>query len=155
MKRKFEEIPIEVSPRQSSTDLTNLINSTLEKYTSASGFNPKTAAKIKLNFVGELTYETVWQINNILGKKRRDIFTDLKKYNIMQLIWVTSDISEDLEHPSSAGIIEDYILENPDEEFKTFVKEKLRDDETDLDLEKLTHFGMEAIKKALVIHKEE
>ncbi|MFX1275936.1 MAG: hypothetical protein ACFFAT_12895, partial [Promethearchaeota archaeon] len=108
------------------------------------------------NFTGEMTFEKVWQINDIMVRIRRECFSQTEKYNIMQLLWKTSDFSEFIEDDISPGIIEDYILEEPDEEFKQFVIEKLSDDKSQFNVDKLTRFGMSAIKKALsVMDKEE
>jgi len=41
----------------------------------------------------------------------------------LQIIWKIFDLSESFEDDISPGIIQDYILEHPDEEFKTFVSE--------------------------------
>ncbi|MFX0073598.1 MAG: hypothetical protein ACFFAO_21175, partial [Candidatus Hermodarchaeota archaeon] len=109
----------------------------------------QTSARLKFNFIGEMTYEKNWQINDIMSKTRRDIFSQSEKFNILQLIWEISDVSEMRENDISPGIIEDYILEHPDDEFKQFVEEKLSDEKSNFNIEKLTQFGIGAIKKAL------
>ena len=103
-----------------------------------------------------MTFEKLWQINDLMIKLRRDCFSQTDKYNILQLIWQVSDISEIIEADISPGIVEDYILENPEEEFNNFVKEKLAEDKTQFNVEKLTQFGLSAIKSALrIMDKEE
>jgi hypothetical protein len=52
-------------------------------------------------------------------------------------------------------IIQYYILETPDEEFKTFIEEKLKDDRSQFNVDKLTKFGIEAIKNALKMMDKE
>ena len=42
-----------------------------------------------------------------------------------------------------------FILENPDEEFGDYVSEKLSEEKSQYNVEKLTMFGMDAIKNAL------
>ncbi|MFX1384089.1 MAG: exonuclease SbcCD subunit D [Promethearchaeota archaeon] len=154
--RLFDIITINVSPQETSEELERKINRELKKCVSNDGFNPKTAARLKINFTGEMTFEKVWQINDIMVRIRRECFSQTEKYNIMQLLWKTSDFSEFIEDDISPGIIEDYILEEPDEEFKQFVIEKLSDDKSQFNVDKLTRFGMSAIKKALsVMDKEE
>ena len=133
----------------------NLIYRELDKFITKEGFNSKTSARLKLSFVGEITYEKNWQINELISKIRRDCFSQPEKYNILQLIWKISDISENFEHDISAGMIQDYILEKPDDEFKEFVQEILRQDKTQYNLDKLSEFGMKAIKKALKIMEKE
>jgi DNA repair exonuclease SbcCD nuclease subunit len=154
--RPFEMVDIEVTPKDSSEELRGAITRELNKYTDSEGFNPKTSARLKFNFVGEMTFEKVWQINDLMIKLRRKCFSEEETYNIFQLIWQTVDISEYSENDVSPGIIEDYILDNPEQEFKGFVNEKLSNEKTKFDVEKLTFFGMGAIKSALkILDKEE
>ncbi|MFX1463113.1 MAG: exonuclease SbcCD subunit D [Promethearchaeota archaeon] len=155
LERPFEIIQIDTNPKQSTKDLENQIYRELDKFITKEGFNSKTSARLKLSFVGEITYEKNWQINELISKIRRDCFSQPEKYNILQLIWKISDISENFEHDISAGMIQDYILEKPDDEFKEFVQEKLREDKTQYNLDKLSEFGMKAIKKALKIMEKE
>jgi DNA repair exonuclease SbcCD nuclease subunit len=149
LKRRFEIVQIEVNPKQSSTDLQNKILNELDAFKNEIGFNPKTAARLKVNFTGEITFEKNWQINELMSSIRRDCFSEFEKYNILQLIWKVVDISELLEDDSSAGRIQEYILEKPDEEFKTFVNEKLNEEQSNYNVDKLTQIGMRALKKAL------
>ena len=103
-----------------------------------------------------MTYEKAWLINEVMTIIRRDCFSQPEKYNILQLIWQTSDVSEIIEDDVSAGLIEDYILEKPDDDFKKFVEEKLSDEKSQFNVDKLTDFGMKAIKKALnIMEKDE
>ena len=102
-----------------------------------------------------MTYEKIWLINDLMIRIRRDCFSQPEKNNIFQLIWKISDISEIIENDISPGIIEDYILEKPDEEFRDFVNEKLSAQKSQFDVDKLTKFGMEAIKNALKIMDKE
>jgi DNA repair exonuclease SbcCD nuclease subunit len=148
-KRAFAIIPIEVFPAQSSIDLQNKIKNELDVYKKDNGFDPKTAARLKVNFTGEITFEKNWQINELMAGIRRDCFSEIEKYNILQLIWNVFDISEDLEDDISAGRIQDYILEKPDDEFKTFVNEKLNEEQSNYNVDKLAQLGMKALKKAL------
>ena len=148
-KRAFEIVTIDANPDQSSIDLQNLIMKELKKYIDEGGFNPKTAARLKFNFSGEITFEKNWQINEIMSRIRRDCFSEPEKNNILQLIWKIDDISEKYEDDISAGRIHDYILEKPDAEFKTFVNEKLTEEESKFNVDKLTQYGMRALKKAL------
>ncbi len=154
--RPFEIISINISPQESSEELRNNVNKELINYISKDGFDPKTSARLKMNFTGELTFEKLWQINDLMVKLRRECFSQTDKYNILQLIWQVSDISETIEDDISPGIIEDYILEKPEEEFNNFVKEKLTEESTQFNVEKLTQFGLSAIKSALrIMDKEE
>ncbi len=155
LKRPFEVIEIKISPQDSLIDLTNSINEVLNEYISDGGFDPITSARLKLNFIGEMTFEKNWQINDLMSKIRRDTFSKADKFNILQLIWHISDISELIEDEIGPGIVQDYILDKPEEEFKIFVEEKLRDDKSQFNIDKLTKFGMEAIKKALKIMDKE
>jgi DNA repair exonuclease SbcCD nuclease subunit len=155
LKRSFELVQIEPNPKESRSDLERRIQSEISKFITKEGFNPETSARLKFNFVGEMTYEKTWQINELMLKIRRDCFSHSEKFNILQLIWKISDISESFEDDISVGIIQDYILEKPDNEFKTFVQEKLSEDKTQYDVNKLTEFGMKAIRKALQIMEKE
>ena len=149
LKRRFEIIQIEVNPNLSSIDLHNKILGELDAFKSEFGFDPKTAARLKVNFTGEISFEKNWQINELMSSIRRDCFSEIEKYNILQLIWKVVDISESLEDDISAGRIQEYILEKPDEEFKTFVNEKLNEEQSNYNVDKLTQIGMRALKKAL------
>lgn len=151
LQRAFEIVPIDVSPQDSTEVFTKKVYTEINKYISSDGFNPKTSARLKLQFSGEMTFEKVWQIDDAMSKIRRECFSQSEKYNILQLIWKISDISEKAENDISTGVIDDYILENPESEFKDFVEEKLKEDKTQFDIDKLTQFGMSAIKKALCI----
>jgi len=153
--RSFEQLNIDVSPRNTLEDIEILIDKELDRFITQEDFDPKTSARLKFLFTGEMTFERNWQINEIMSRKRRDCFSQPEIYNIMQLIWKISDISESFEDDISAGIIQDYILEKPDDEFKIFIKEKLNEEKSQYDIEKLTHFGMKAIKKALKIMEKE
>jgi hypothetical protein len=102
-----------------------------------------------------MTFEKNWKLNELMARIRRNLFSQPDKYNVMQFLWKISDISETLEDDISSGLIIDYILDKPDNEFKTFVREKLREDKTEYSIEKLTEFGMVAIKKALKIMEKE
>ncbi len=155
LNRPFEIVSIEVPPNKASADLENNIFNELKNRIIGEEFEPKTSARLKFNFKGEMTLEKNWQINELMSKIRREIFSQPYKFNVLQLIWKISDISEDIEDDISTGLIQDYILEKPDEEFKLFVEEKLSEDKTKYDLDKLTDFGMKAIKKALKIMEKE
>jgi DNA repair exonuclease SbcCD nuclease subunit len=155
LKRPFDVVELNINPQDSLTDLTNSINEVLNEHISDDGFNAETSARLKLNFIGEMTIEKNWQINDLMAKIRRETFSKADKFNILQLIWQISDMSEYIEDDSSKGIVQDYILEKPDEEFKIFVEEKLSDDKSQFNIDKLTKFGMEAIKKALKIMDKE
>jgi len=149
LKRTFKIITIEANPNQSSIDLQNRIIDELNAFINKEGFDPKTAARLKFNFEGEITFEKNWQINELMSRIRRDCFSEPEKYNILQLIWKIADLSETFEDDISAGRIQDYILEKPDEEFKTFVNEKLTEEESKFNVDKLTQLGMKALRKAL------
>ncbi len=149
LKRTFKIITIEANPDQSSIDLQNRIIDELNVFINKEGFDPKTAARLKFNFEGEITFEKNWQINELMSRIRRDCFSEPEKYNILQLIWKIADLSETLEDDISAGRIQDYILEKPDVEFKTFVNEKLTEEKSNFNVDKLTQLGMKALNKAL------
>ena len=155
LKRPFEIVEIEVPPKQSSADLENNIYNKLKNRIIGEEFEPKTSARLKFTFKGEMTIEKNWQINELMSRIRREIFSQPDKFNVLQLIWKIADISETIEDEIRAGLIQNYILEKPDEEFKAFVEEKLSEDKTNYDLDKLTDFGMKAIKKALKIMERE
>ncbi len=149
LQRNFEIIPIKVSPQSTKSGIQTLIESELKPYSSSNGFNPKTAARIKFDFQGELNYELLWTITNVMTQLRREYFSKPEVYNILQLIWKTSDISEEKEQSISAGSLQGYILENPELEFKNYIKELLTEETTEYDVDKLTKFGIEAINNAL------
>ena len=155
LKRPFEIVEIEVPPKQSSTDLENEIYDKLKNRIIGEEFDSKTSARLKFTFKGEMTFEKNWQINDLMSRIRREVFSQPDKFNVFQLIWKITDISEDFEDEINVGLIQDYILEKPDEEFKAFVEEKLSEDKTNYDLDKLTDFGMKALKKALKIMEKE
>ncbi|MFX1317329.1 MAG: exonuclease SbcCD subunit D [Promethearchaeota archaeon] len=155
LKRVFSEIPININPKQSKLDLEGLIYNEINNFSNDRGFNPKTSARLKFDFRGEITFEKNWQINELMAKIRRECFSQPEKYNIMQIIWRISDISEDIEEDISAGIIQDYILEEPEIEFRIYVEEKLNEDKSQFDIDKLTKFGMNAIRNALKIMEKE
>ncbi|MFX0136827.1 MAG: exonuclease SbcCD subunit D [Candidatus Hodarchaeota archaeon] len=155
LNRPFEIVSEDAKANLSIVDLENKIQNELKNYITKDGFNPRTSARLKFNFEGEMTFERNWQINEMMLKIRRKIFSQPEKYNILQLIWKISDISETLEDDISAGIIQDYILEKPDDEFKAFVTEKLSEDKTEYNVHKLTEFGISAIKKALRLMEKE
>ncbi|MFX0072683.1 MAG: exonuclease SbcCD subunit D, partial [Candidatus Hermodarchaeota archaeon] len=56
LNRPFEKIQINVIPNDSSIDLNNKIQDVLKNFTSKKGFNAKTSARLKLEFIGEITY---------------------------------------------------------------------------------------------------
>jgi len=149
LKRTFEIIPIHPSPQHSPADLEALISKELKRFISDDGFEPKTAARLKFNFAGEVTMEKNWQINDMMSRIRRDCFSQPDKFNILQILWKIFDLSETLEDDISPGIIQDYILEHPDEEFKSFVSEKLTEDKSHYNVDKLSQLGMKALKNAL------
>ncbi len=155
LKRAFEIIQIDASPQHTSADLEALIRNELKPFISDEGFDPKTAARLKFNFSGEITLKKNWQINDLMAKIRSKSFSQSDKFNILQIIWKIFDESEDAENDISTGLIQDYILEHPDEEFKSFVKEKLTEDKSQFDVDKLTQFGMRALKKALKFMERE
>jgi len=155
LKRTFEIIPIHPSPQHTSADLEALINKELNQFISDDGFDPRTAARLKFNFMGEITIEKNWQINDMMSRIRRDCFSQPDKFNILQIIWKIIDMSESFEDDTSAGIIQDYILEHPEEEFKSFVSEKLTEDQSHFNVEKLSQLGMRALKNALKYMEKE
>jgi len=149
LRRVFEVFKIYVSPQDSSGDLKRKIEKEIIVNKLDEGFDHKTSARLKFLFEGEITFEKNWQINELMAKIRREFFSQPEKYNILQLVWKISDVSEFIENDISPGMIHDYILENPNEEFKLFVEEKLSEDKTNYNIEKLTKFGMSAINQAL------
>ncbi|MFX1420484.1 MAG: exonuclease SbcCD subunit D [Promethearchaeota archaeon] len=155
LNRPFEIVPIDAKAKYSISDLENQVFNEINKLIGEENFNSKTAARLKLNIEGEITFEKNWKINEMMSKIRRTYFSQPEKYNILQLLWRISDISETLEDDISTGLILDYILEKPDDEFKAFVREKLTDDKTEYFVDKLTEFGMKAIKKALKLMEKE
>jgi DNA repair exonuclease SbcCD nuclease subunit len=155
LNRPFELISHDTNPKESPLDLEIGVQNELDKYSIKGGFNSETSARLKFNFYGEMTTEKSWQINELMVKLRRNCFSQSEKYNILQIIWKISDTSEIFEDDISAGVIQDYILEKPDEEFKEFVLEKLSEDKTHYDVDKLAKVGMDAIKKALQFMEKE
>ncbi len=155
LKRPFSLNVMDISPQDTSAELRNKILNKLRKFTSKKGFNSMTSARVKINFKGEFTFNKIWQINDTMSKIRRECFSETEKYNIMQLIWKISNISKYFEDDISSGRIIDYILKNPSEEFKQFVNEKLSDEESEFDVEKLTQFGIKTINYALKIMDKE
>jgi len=155
LKRPFELIKIDVDPKMTTADLENRIMTELNTYAQIGIFNHRTSARLKFSFLGEMTYEKNWQVNELMSRLRREILSQPDKFNVLQLIWKISDISETFEDDISVGLIQDYILEKPDLEFKSFVEEKLSEDKTKYDIDKLTDFGMKAIRKALKIMERE
>ena len=155
LNRSFELIHHDTNPKESLSDLETWIQDELDKFISKDGFKSATSARLKFNFYGEMTTEKTWQINDLMLKMRRNCFSQSEKYNILQLIWRISDTSDTFQDDISAGVIQDYILEKPDDEFKEFVLEKLSEDRSHYDVDKLANFGMEAIKKALRIMEKE
>lgn len=155
LNRPFEIVVIDAKAKYSITDLENHVMNEINKFIEKESFNPKTAARLKVNLEGEMTFERNWQVNEMMSKIRREFFSQADKYNIMQLLWKISDISESLEDDISTGLIIDYILEKPDYEFKEFVREKLSEDKTEYNIDKLTEFGMNAIKRALKMMEKE
>jgi DNA repair exonuclease SbcCD nuclease subunit len=155
LNRPFEIIPIDAKAKYSITDLKNQVLNEINKIIGDGDFNHQTAARLKINLEGEITFEKNWQINEMMSKLRRNYFTHPKGNNILQLIWKITDISETLEDDISTGLILDYILERPEDEFKTFVAEKLSEHKTEYNLNKLTEFGMNALKRALKIMERE
>ncbi|MFX0000009.1 MAG: exonuclease SbcCD subunit D [Candidatus Hodarchaeota archaeon] len=153
--RPFEIIVIDAKAKYSINDIENQVLNELKRHIGEEEFNHKTAARLKVNIEGEMTFERNWQINEMMSKIRRNIFSQPDKHNILQLLWKISDMSETLEDDISTGLILDYILEKPEDEFKTFVREKLSEDKTEYNLDKLTEFGMSALKKALRIMEKE
>ncbi|MFO8018137.1 MAG: metallophosphoesterase [Promethearchaeia archaeon] len=151
LKRSFEEREVRISPQESTIELKEKIQQILDDYKSEEGFNANTAGRVKIKFEGEMSIEKVWQINELMVQFRRSCFSKIDKYNILQLIWKTSDISAYVEEDSSPGVIEDFILEEPEKEFRSFVEEKLTENKTKFDISKLTKFGIAAIKDALEI----
>ncbi|MCK4381076.1 MAG: hypothetical protein KAW51_08050, partial [Candidatus Lokiarchaeota archaeon] len=155
LKRVFDIIKIDVSPQDSSEDLIKKIKDEVNKFALKEEFNYKTAARLKFHFEGEITFEKNWQLNELMAKIRREYFSQPEEYNILQLVWKIFDTSDIVEDDISAGRIHDYILEKPDEEFKFFVNEKLSEDKSNFNINKLTEFGMNAIKRALRIMEKE
>ena len=155
LNRPFKVIIIDAKATYSINDLENQVIDEIYKNIGEEDFHHQTAARIKINLEGEMTFERNWQINEKMAKIRRNLFSQQDKNNIFQLLWKVSDISETLEDDSSTGLIIDYILEKPDEEFRAFVKEKLSDDKTEYNVDKLTEFGMNAITRALKFMEKE
>ncbi|MFW9988989.1 MAG: exonuclease SbcCD subunit D [Candidatus Odinarchaeota archaeon] len=155
LKRVFEVVKIIVSPQDSSEQLKDKVMKEIEKYGLNTAFNYLTAARLKFIFEGEITVEKNWQINELMAKFRRELFSLTEEYNVLQLVWKISDTSAYVEDDISPARIRDYILEKPDEEFKKFVNEKLSEDKSEYNIEKLTEFGMNAIKRALRIMEKE
>jgi DNA repair exonuclease SbcCD nuclease subunit len=153
--RPFEIIGVTANANDSITEIKDKIESEIIEIIGEAGFNYKTAARLKIIIEGEMTFEKNWKLNELMARIRRNLFSQPDKYNVMQFLWKISDISETLEDDISSGLIIDYILDKPDNEFKTFVREKLREDKTEYSIEKLTEFGMVAIKKALKIMEKE
>jgi hypothetical protein len=91
----------------------------------------------------------------MMSRIRRNCFSQPDKFNILQIIWKIIDMSESFEDDISAGIIQDYILEHPDEEFKSFVSEKLTEDKSHFNVDKLSQLGMRALKNALKYMEKE
>jgi len=155
LKRVFEVVKIDVSPQDSSEDLIKKVKDEINKFALKEEFNHNTAARLKFQFEGEITLEKNWQLNEIMAKIRREYFSQPKEYNILQLVWKIFDTSDIVEDDISAGRIHDYILVKPDEEFKKFVNEKLSEEKSQFNVEKLSEFGMNAIRKALRIMEKE
>ncbi|MFX1501773.1 MAG: exonuclease SbcCD subunit D [Promethearchaeota archaeon] len=155
LNRPFEVISIPAKAKLSVSDLENQIQDEIIDHIRGDNFDYRTAARLKINLEGEITFERNWQFNEMMSKIRRNLFSQPEKYNILQLIWKILDISETLEDDISTGLIIDYILENPEDEFKNFIKEKLSEDKTEYNIEKLTEFGISALKRALRIMEKE
>ncbi len=155
IKRPFKMIEIETTPEDSTDELQQKIHTIIVSELKDSKFDPSTAARLKLSFIGEITFEKNWKITNLMNHIRRELFSQPEKYNLYQLIWQVKDISKFTEDDISPGTIAEFILESPEEEYKIFISEKLSESKTHYDLDKLTTFGMNSIKKALKLMEKE
>lgn len=138
------EVPIEVTLQQTVSDVLTEVTNRLEQFQEP--WDGNSASRVKIQFKGSIMLETYWKIRDELEILRREINNKLT-YNILQLLWYWEEARTELGTEIAPGTIIEYILEDPQQEFKDFIEAKVDPNEVDLDL--LSELAAESIESAL------
>ncbi|MGQ4873598.1 MAG: metallophosphoesterase family protein [Promethearchaeia archaeon] len=144
--RDFKIIEIEVNPSSTSSSVLNDLIRELEPYKTGT-WNGKTAARLKINFIGNVPLKNFWELNEQLTSVRSKILNQ-DSYNLLQLKLTWNEVSKDIEDDLKPEIIKEYILSDPKSEFLDYIKSKIKPEEG-YDLELLAEIAVDVLEKAL------
>ncbi|MFX0138105.1 MAG: exonuclease SbcCD subunit D [Candidatus Hodarchaeota archaeon] len=144
VENKLVEIQVEVFPKFTTSDIMGKIVNELEQF--HEDWNGNTGSRVKIRFVGGIKLENYWKTREELEILRRQIDSS-KSHNLLQLIWDWEETMTELGEGIKPGTIIEYILEDPKQEFKEFIKEKIDPEKVDTDL--LSELAIESIDYAI------
>ncbi len=137
---------IRIESEDTVDSIIDKVESWLEKNGFLSEWDPATAARIRLTFVGESTRLSGLELNTSLEILRTKILSVDSGYNVAQFVWPPK--RSIIDHDSSAypEIVSEYLIEDPETDFKAYLEsQKISDD---YDKARLTLIAVKALKLA-------
>ncbi|MEX2682721.1 MAG: hypothetical protein Q6373_014055, partial [Candidatus Sigynarchaeota archaeon] len=144
--REISVIQVDIKPAMSTAEIVSLVKRELEKF-KAVEWDGNTAAILKVIFSGATSLKQFWGLEAELDNLKAQILNG-HEYNVLQLRFEQKNLQKQVEMTPAAKIVDEYILEDPKQEFLEFVKTKVKaEDGYEMDL--LTDIAMDAINAAL------
>ncbi|MFX1452240.1 MAG: exonuclease SbcCD subunit D [Promethearchaeota archaeon] len=144
MRNQLKEIQIDISPKLTTSDIISRIEHELDQFRGE--WNNDNASRVKIKFSGGIKLENYWQTRDELEILKRKMDNTMS-HNILQLVWTWEETKTELGEEIKPGTIIEYILEDPKQEFKEFIQEKVDSKKVDLDL--LSELAVDSIENAL------
>jgi len=111
-------------------------------------WNPQTAARIRLVFEGKATRVTSFDLGMALEALRIKILSKDSEYNVAQFVWnVRQSIDEEFTAASYPEIESEYLIQDPEEDFRAYL-ETLEIDKS-LDPSLLTKIAVRSLEHAV------
>ncbi|MCD6164471.1 MAG: DNA repair exonuclease [Candidatus Odinarchaeota archaeon] len=137
---------IKIDTSDTPENIKNTVLSKLAEYGLQSGWDPFTAARVKVVFEGRTLMSSLWKINSMLEYLRKQLFED-NKFNIAQFVWDWKNVEKTWTAPAYIAEEKEYLIEDPEKDFKEFLKTQKIEEGYDINL--LVKLAAKAIKEAL------
>ena len=110
-------------------------------------FEPKTAARIRFVIEGSSPRVSPLDLRLALEAFRMKVLSQEAEYNISQLTWMIKQTQQDFEAQAYPEIESEYLIEDPEEDFREYLKSIDIDERYDVD--RLTKIAVKSLQSAV------
>ena len=137
---------IKIDTNDTPDTVRNTVLSKVSEHGLQTGWDPHTAARVKVVFEGRTLMSSLWKINSMLEYLRKQFFED-DRFNIAQFIWDWKSVEKTWVTPAYAPEERECLIDDPEKDFEEFLKSQTIEEGYDTSL--LVKLAAEAIKQAL------
>ncbi len=119
----------------------------LDEHGLRTAWDPESAARVRFVLTGEMPQSRVLDLSLRLEALRAEVLRDGSEYNVAQLVWQFGFKRQEQESPAYPEVVSEYLIDDPEEDFKTYLKELKIDSQYDPEI--LTRIAVEALRLAV------